>query len=1135
MPQNQVRMKKTLLLSLCIAFSLQLISQNAVVKTFNYESTTRDTVVEFPDRDHNDYERILMHYSMRCKDGLVSTGSQRNLGCGEWDYSCNTYIVDSTRVDSTRASSPDLVFPGYSGSEFSYTNGQTYSYNQYTQYDVRYDNVIFQDIYQFGIPSDSVQSQFGKSGETYKIEYILRQEDLLDAGLDGDDITGISFNYTTGDIVLTNLRVQIAHTTDTEIDPSKSYDWQQVYFFDTQLNMDDNLLRFYEDFKWEGVTNVAVQISYDQANGTDLDVKSTPLDYEAAFVNEDQDNHYLEVGGSGTIYIADGFESIQEEVTVSFWQFGDDRLPVNSTIFEGRDNSNKRQMNVHLPWSNGQVYWDCGNNGGGYDRINKPADPSNFKGQWNHWAFTKNAMTGEMYIYLNGNLWHSGTGKYNSINVSDFVIGGSIVNNNLFNYGGIDEFRIWNKALSPEEIKSRMSQKINADHEDYDRLILYYDFDGPIDSSIDDLSSYGNHGETRGTMASRNWYAASMKGSGALSNFVPDHNLHQGLYFVRDEEVIKRDSVMDLPQRVDYYSVNGSDLVLDSTGFVYPSGSAPVIDEDGEVVDNIDFPEAGVLIPQTLEYFNKNPMAYEIMSFVTPYGIGIDFGLDGHTWTFDVTEFGPILKGNKRIYLSRGGQWQEEMDIQFEFIEGTPDRKVIDIQQVWPVTQTAYGQILDDWRFEPRSFEYDPNVASYVIKSAITGHGQEGEFIPRNHIMKIGDFQETRQVWKECADNPIYPQGGTWVYDRAGWCPGAATDNWYIDATQYFQFLQTPELDYSVQTASGDSRYIVSVQLIQYGPPNKSLDASVVDIVYPTGRIEHDRFNPTCKSPIIVLKNNGEQAMTNATIEYGVVGKSSYTFNWEGDLRFLSEEQIELNYITDLLFAEEGDQFFARVTSVNGGSDDYAANDEYISDMNPINHYTDDIVIEFRTNFWAQETSYVLYDHSGNIIHSRFSGLSANTTYRDTIRNINGCFSLVVTDQDDDGLSWWANNDGNGYVRMKSIDGSFKDIATDFGKFVEYNFSAGVLTDVEDLELDSDVGIFPNPTQDALYFKGMQDWNNQIDVLITDQLGRAVYKDIMTRDELIKGININAYQSGLYMIHLRDGEKYTTLQVVKAE
>ncbi len=35
----------------------------------------------------------------------------------------------------------------------------------------------------------------------------------------------------------------------------------------------------------------------------------------------------------------------------------------------------------------------------------------------------------------------------------------------------------------------------------------------------------------------------------------------------------------------------------------------------------------------------------------------------------------------------------------------------------------------------------------------------------------------------ECADNALFPQGGTWIYDRAGWCPGAPVDTRDMELT----------------------------------------------------------------------------------------------------------------------------------------------------------------------------------------------------------------------------------------------------------------------------------------------------------------------------------------------------------------
>ena len=86
---------------------------------------------------------------------------------------------------------------------------------------------------------------------------------------------------------------------------------------------------------------------------------------------------------------------------VSFWSKGNEAvLPNNNSVFYAEDTANNRQLNVHLPWSNSRVFWDCGNDGTGYDRIDKATISVEYEGIWNHWAFTKNTTTGSMKIYL---------------------------------------------------------------------------------------------------------------------------------------------------------------------------------------------------------------------------------------------------------------------------------------------------------------------------------------------------------------------------------------------------------------------------------------------------------------------------------------------------------------------------------------------------------------------------------------------------------------------------------------------------------------------------------------------------------------------------------------------------------------
>ena len=75
-----------------------------------------------------------------------------------------------------------------------------------------------------------------------------------------------------------------------------------------------------------------------------------------------------------------------------------------------------RILNIHLPWNNGQIFWDAGD--GAYDRINGNIGGEAYaEGTWRHWVFIKNVGTGKMKVYRDGALHLSGSGKTRSLGV----------------------------------------------------------------------------------------------------------------------------------------------------------------------------------------------------------------------------------------------------------------------------------------------------------------------------------------------------------------------------------------------------------------------------------------------------------------------------------------------------------------------------------------------------------------------------------------------------------------------------------------------------------------------------------------------------------------------------------------------
>ena len=141
---------------------------------------------------------------------------------------------------------------------------------------------------------------------------------------------------------------------------------------------------------------------------------------------------------------------------------------------------------------NGQyaIYGRCGNNSLG-----------SVQSDWNHLAWT---VSGENYfVFLNGIEIGSGLGCSSFVDADHLMIGSGYGGNEYFS-GSIDDVRIWNRALTQEEILLNMNQTLYQ--EDGDGLIGYWVFDEGSGNTTLDYSGNGNNG----TIVGAEWVESSM-------------------------------------------------------------------------------------------------------------------------------------------------------------------------------------------------------------------------------------------------------------------------------------------------------------------------------------------------------------------------------------------------------------------------------------------------------------------------------------------------------------------------------------------------------------------------------------------------------------------------------------------------
>ncbi len=1137
----------TSLLFLFFIFCTLGFSQDTIkVQTFKWTDTHRSDTFDFPDDDMVTYRKIFMRYNMRCHDAAVGSGS---VGCYEWDYSCNAFITDPTRVDSTAAKAPDYTISSFTGTSFPYSISPTYIYTIFNQHESSLTPGA--NISEAAFTDQGPSSPLSPAAKAYRYQVVLPAGELVNSGLNAGTISGLKMTLLQGGSSVGFFKIKLKNTTaDVAGNKPDDDNLQEVYFKTTDMTNPGELsFPFYQAFDWTG-GNLLMDISFTTKNDTDVPVFdfSSTLSTDAAIQSAiGMEEHYLDFGGVSSLDVQkQSVASIQDEITVSFWCFGNpSNLPANTQIVEGTDDAGNRQVNVHLPWSNSRVYWDCGNDGSGYDRIDKAALDENFKGQWNHWAFTKNASSGEMKIFLNGQLWHSGTGLSKQISINALRFGKALNNNNPY-FGSIDEVQVWNKALDEATIQNWMNTRIDNSHPDYANLVAYFSLNEGAGTNAADASStmldapitLPSWGAVRGNILFHNFNHTDLW---------PKVTFLQGDYTIQDMVSPVMDSVESDLHEVIHFGVSGTDLVRLDTQLVYPAGDRPVYNEEGVLVNSIPALADGTITIQTLNYFSKRDAKFEILSLVTPYGNGLDLGPDGKTFVFDLTDFAPILKGRRKLSLEYGGQNQEELDIQFWFITGTPERTVLNIQPIWPQSRGNMTAILNNQVFEPRQVPLMPFASYYKIRAAITGHGQNGEFVPRQHYINInGGSQEfTFDVWKGCSKNPIYPQGGTWIFDRAGWCPGMETDVHSFPLDWYVSPGQTVEIDYGVNGGDmSEANYLVNTLLVTYGGYNYLTDVSIEDVKRPNAdRVEYARINPVCNTPTIVVKNTGEELVESLKFTYQTSPDNEQTYSWFGFLEQQETIEIELP-IPDAKFWLGSSSFSVTLTEVNGAADGNAENNEYRTTYTPaaVYNYSDPVQLRLQTNNKGSDYFYTIKDGDGNVVFLR-NNMSSNTVYEDDLNFPPGCYTLDFRDSGQDGLSFWffpENGSGSLRLQRKLQSGSTVPLYSfnpDFGAGVQYDFVLGNITSANE-EIDPDFQIFstyPNPTYDELNIDLFGFETRELQFKLVDMNGiTMIRKEFKSEfDKETTQIDLSRLAPGMYILHCTDGKRNWVRDVVK--
>ncbi len=555
-------------------------------------------------------------------------------------------------------------------------------------------------------------------------------------------------------------------------------------------------------------------------------------------------------------------------------------------------------------------------------------------------------------------------------------------------------------------------------------------------------------------------------------------------------------------------------------------------------------------------YDNGDSTWVELGRLITPYGSMLTTDWEQEHW-YDVTDYVDLLGGTKDLRARYSG-WSDGFTVttDFYFIEGTPPRETKRVMTMYDGS-FKYGRPSNpiESHLVPVDFTLDAGETGAEVHYTPTGHSFGGnencaEFCPKNYYVKMNNSQIAQQlIWDDkCGHNPLYPQGGTWIYDRANWCPGTEGIRYRHDLTPHLISGQNT-IDIDMQpfvhdaNGSGDPQYTVYSALITYGDWNFQYDAEIESILAPNNDFNYNRMNPICSRPKVSIRNTGEQDLTSLDIYYGSTGGNMYKHTWTGNLKSLESAEVELPAQNWLLNGNAQNQFRVVIEQPSGQPDEYNQNNELFSTFEHPDVVDSELLVQYRTNAAGNETSWQIEDLAGNVVYTS-PALQPNTTYAETLSLDTGCYRFVLADSDCDGLSFFANNDGNGYARIRSAvqTAFYKFFTANFGCEERYTFTVGYSTSQtdttgilpavgsspnwptgrEELTLENQLEIYPNPFNDYLQFDLFLAQPQDLSVAVYNMQGKLVKQH--RQAQAFTGsfrINLNELPAGMYVVQTK--------------
>jgi len=317
----------------------------------------------------------------------------------------------------------------------------------------------------------------------------------------------------------------------------------------------------------------------------------------------------------------------------------------------------------------------------------------------------------------------------------------------------------------------------------------------------------------------------------------------------------------------------------------------------------------------------KDSEEFEIVRFVTPYRKACG------SWTVDVTDFKELLTGEVAIksYIQVFGPSGWLLNLDLEAVAGEATLSYQKLNLLWGEDYWVYGDPAIDDDLPERAIDIDAKSQATHFRMTMSGHGQgntenAAEFSNKTHqVVANGSAIANHHLWKDdCAENECDNQQGTWLFSRAGWCPGQAVYPFTQSLTSAMEAGSTLNIDYELEnyinrlntgynsTSHTEPHYRIWAYLVEQSDQRYSnfsnLACESLEVVVDTMN-EEVVYGPV----LLTIKNTGNKVLTNPEV--------SYYNNGQLIMQETLIQTIEAGATTEYTFSVSDDVFDASIAN----------------------------------------------------------------------------------------------------------------------------------------------------------------------------------------------------------------------------